>query len=243
MSFVGHPNPAPLQQRSNQAVVATIAVVTGAVGALVGLFTPAFEFFVPAVFGIATIVLAIIGHAAKVRSWTALALAALALFEAVYGISQVHKAEQELNAITNDLPAATTDSDQIVNLKLGTTYVGPTLSVGLSKPVTYRPSDSAMVQQQTGRAVAFAITVKNNDKKQQFPAMDLDYEATSGNTQDQDVEDSANDVGTSMATILPGHTLTWKIAFSVPRIAKDITIQVSSLGGGKTLVFAGPLSP
>jgi hypothetical protein len=128
-----------------------------------------------------------------------------------------------------------------VNVPFGGRYDGPTLSIGLSKPVPYTPSNSAFVQQSTGRAVAFNISVSDNDKTQSFPAMDLNVQATSGSTQDQAIQDSAKNVGLSSATILPGHSLTWELAFAVPKNATDITVQVSSLGGGKTIVFSGNL--
>lgn len=137
-------------------------------------------------------------------------------------------------------PVQAADSN-LVNVPLGGSYKGPTLSIGLSKPTAYTPSESAMVTQQTGRAVAFNLSVTDNATAQSFPAMALSYQATSGSTQDQSIEDSANNVGSSTATILPGHSLTWAIAFSVPKDATDITVQVSSIGGGKTIVFAGKL--
>ena len=96
-----------------------------------------------------------------------------------------------------------------------------------------------MVQQQTGRAVAFDITVTDRDSAQSFPLMALNYQVTSGSTQDQEIQDSANNVGTSTATVLPGKTLTWKVAFSVPTNASDFTVAISSMGGGKTIIFSG----
>jgi hypothetical protein len=66
--------------------------------------------------------------------------------------------------------------------------------------------------------------------------------ATAGDTQNCEIQDSANDVGSPTATILSGKSLTWKRAFSVSTDGKEITVQVSSVGGGKTIVFSGPLS-
>lgn len=138
-------------------------------------------------------------------------------------------------------PGSLSGGGNLVNVPLGGRYDGPTLSIALSKPVAYSPSSSAFVQQSTGRAVAFNISVSDNDKTQPFPAMALNIQATSGSTQDQAIEDSARSVGTSTATILPGHSLTYEIAFAVPQNATDITVQVASLGGGKTIVFSGNL--
>jgi hypothetical protein len=220
------------------------AVVIGGIGAGLGIFTPAYEFYVPAVLGLAAIVLAIVGFTARGRAWTAMALGALALLEAVYGVAQVSKAEHALDAISNGpatFAGSQSQGSQIVREKFGTSYTGSTLSIGLSKPTAYSPSDSAMIQQQTGRAVAFNITVADNTKDQPLPAMELTIQAQSGSTLDQEIEDSANNVGSSLATILPGKSLSWEIAYSVPKGATDITVQVSAMGPGKTIVFSGPL--
>lgn len=140
-------------------------------------------------------------------------------------------------------PAPSTISgSSLVNVPFGSGYDGPTLAVALSKPAAYSPSRSAFVQNSTGRAVAFNISITDKDASQPMPAMAINVQATSGDTQDQEIQDSANNVGTSTSTILPGHSLTWEIAFSVPKAATEITVQVRSLGGGKTIVFSGPLS-
>jgi hypothetical protein len=218
--------------------VATVALVLGVAGAGVGLFTPAARYYVPATFGVAVIVLAVMGFHAKARAWIALLLGAVALAEAVYGIAQVSHAKQ---AFVGDPSVATSGDSSIVNLPLGTTYNGSPLSVGLSRPVAYTPSASAVTTERTGRAVTFNIALTNRDTVQAYPLMSLNVQATSGTTQDTDIEDSAKNVGSSEADVLPGKSLVWQIAFSVPKDATDITVQVSSMSGGKTLVFTGSL--
>jgi hypothetical protein len=69
----------------------------------------------------------------------------------------------------------------------------------------------------------------------------LGIQAVSGSTQDAQVTDPANNVGASSATVLPGRSLVWQIAFTVPATAHDITVQVSPVDGGRTVVFSGSL--
>ena len=140
-------------------------------------------------------------------------------------------------------PATTTQAADVsdMNVPFGGAYSGPTLGIALTKPVPYTPSDSALITQPTGRAVTMYITVTDNDATQAFSAIALHVQATSGSTQDQEIEDSANNVGSSTVNILPKTAQKWQLAFEVPKDAADITVQVSSLGGGKTIVFKGSL--
>lgn len=220
--------PPPVRARGT---VATVAVVAGVVCAAVGLLTPAVEFYAPAAFGVVVIVLAIIGFEARGRAWTALALGGLILAEAVYGVAQLGRVEHELGSLVD---GARTGA--IVDLAFGTTYDGTPVSVGLSRPVAYLPSESAS---RTGRAVTFNIAVTNRDARP-FPVRSLDIQAFSGMTQDEDIEDGANNVGTSSATLLPGRSLVWQIAFAIPKDAEDITVQIGSTDKA-TLVFSGIL--
>jgi hypothetical protein len=236
MSVVEFPGPA--RPRSGGGAVATIAVIAGVVGAVIGVFIPAVEFYVPAALGVVPIGLAVIDRGARGRAWIAVVLAAVTLAEAGYSMVQLDRAERALGAIARGEPAAVGAVGRVVTRTFGTTYVGATMSVGLSRPAVYVPSDSAMVTQQTGRAVAFTVTVGDAGNNQLFPAMGLSFHATSGNAQDQGIEDWTNNVGPSSAAILPGHSLSWTIAFSVPRDASDITVAVSSIGDGATIVFA-----
>ena len=125
------------------------------------------------------------------------------------------------------------DGPMIVNLRLDTTYDGTSLSVGLSRPVAY-PAGGR-------RAVTFNIAVANRTAATPFSLASLDIQADSGNTQDAQLTDPANGVGASSATVLPGRSLVWQIAFTVPAAAHDITVQVSPVDGVRTVVFSGSL--
>lgn len=223
---------APLPARPH-GTVATVAVVVGAVCAVVGWLTPAVEFYVPAAFGAVVIVLAIIGFEARGRAWAALVLGGLILAEAVYGVAQLTKVEHEFGS-----PVDTPRAGTIVNLAFGTTYDTKPLSIGLSRPVTYVPTPSA-TGRRTGRAVTFNIAVTNRDTRS-FPVHSLTVQAFCGNTQDGDIEDSANNVGPSSAILLPGRSLVWQIAFAIPKDARDISIQIAATTSA-TVVFTGTL--
>jgi hypothetical protein len=129
------------------------------------------------------------------------------------------------------------DRATIVNQGLDTTYDGVTLAVGLSRPVAYTPSGPAVAGR---RAVTFNIAVANRDHAP-FSLASLDVQAASGTTQDLQLTDPADGVGASSATVLPGRSLVWQIAFTVPVTAHDITVQVSPVDGGRTVVFSGSL--
>ena len=125
------------------------------------------------------------------------------------------------------------DRPTIVNLGLNNTYDGATLTVGLSRPVAY----AGVVGR---RAVTFNIAVTNRDATP-FSLTSLGIQAASGSAQDAQITDPANNVGASSATVLPDRSLVWQIAFAVPATADDITVQVSPVDGGRTVVFSGSL--
>jgi hypothetical protein len=125
------------------------------------------------------------------------------------------------------------DRSTIVSLGLDNTYDGATLTVGLSRPVAY----AGVVGR---RAVTFNIAVTNRDATP-FSLASLGIQAASGSAQDAQITDPANNVGASSATVLPGRSLVWQIAFTVPAAADDITVQVSPVDGGRTVVFSGSL--
>jgi hypothetical protein len=124
------------------------------------------------------------------------------------------------------------DRPTVVNQGLDTTYQGTTLAVGLSRPVAY-----AAVGR---RAVTFNVAVTNRDSAP-LSLASLGIQAVSGSTEDAQLTDPATNVGASSAIVLPGRSLVWQIAFTIPAAAHDITVQVSPVDGGRTVVFSGSL--
>jgi hypothetical protein len=170
-------------------------------------------------------VMVVVDQSAPVRPVPSLPVIALAVVVGVLGVA--------LGLIVAKMPQMSyVDRPALVNLKLDNTYDGTTLSVGLSRPVSY-----AVVGR---RAVTFNIAVVNRATAPVSLAS-LDIQAVSGSTQDAQLTDPANNVGPSSATVLPGRSLVWQIAFTVPATADDITVQVSPVDGGRTVVFSGSL--
>jgi hypothetical protein len=124
----------------------------------------------------------------------------------------------------------------------GQQYKGASLSTALGAPAPYTPSRMAFVGgAKIERAVALDITVTNGSKDQPMPSMALSIQGTSGGAQAEKIYDSGGGIDQPTADILPGKSLSWKVAFSVPKDATELTVQVSSLGGGKTVYFSGKL--
>jgi hypothetical protein len=153
---------------------------------------------------------------------------AMAMVAVVVGVLGV-----AIGLIVAKVPPSRVDGPAIVNLRLDTTYDGTSLSVGLSRPVAYPVRGR--------RAVTFNIAVANRTTATPFSLASLDIQAVSGNAQDAQLTDPANNVGASSATVLPGRSLVWQIAFTVPAAAHDITVQVSPVDGVRTVVFSGSL--
>lgn len=133
-------------------------------------------------------------------------------------------------------------NSHLAKAPFGGKWEGENMDIALSKPTSYHPSDSAFVQGNTGRAVVFNVSVTNKTKDDPLPAMLIDLDAQAGGKNAEAIEDSDNNVGSSMNEILPGKTLTWKVAFAVPKNAKDMDVQWNNASaGGNTIVFSGKL--
>jgi hypothetical protein len=124
-------------------------------------------------------------------------------------------------------------------LPWGKQVSGDTYAITIGTPAPYSPSASAANMSKAPRAVAMQVTVVNNQKDKALPAMAINIQATAGNAQSEQIFDSANDVGGPTADILPGKSLTWKVAFGVPTGQTDLTVQVSYLGVGATVYYGG----
>ena len=117
------------------------------------------------------------------------------------------------------------------------------IRITLGAPAPYTPSASAFTPGgAAARAVALSVTITTPaDLGKAFPAMLLTTQATAGGTQAQSIEDVGNNVGSPTASVLPGKSLSWRVAFGVPAGASDITVQVSTAIGGQPVFFAGKI--
>lgn len=117
------------------------------------------------------------------------------------------------------------------------------IKITLGAPAPYTPSPSAFVPGAgVARSVALDVTiVVPTSIGQAFPAMLLTTKATAGSTEAQSIEDVGNNVGTPTASVLPGKSLTWRIAFGVPAGPSDFTCTVSTAIGGQNVYFTGKI--
>lgn len=116
------------------------------------------------------------------------------------------------------------------------------MKISVGAPTPYTPSSSAVaLGGKTPRAVAVSVSVTNVPDGPPVPGMVITVQATAGDQQVQEIEDSAQNVGSPTASILPGKTLTWKVAFGAPAGAADFTVVVGALGGGTDVYFTGKI--
>ncbi|MDV7991606.1 hypothetical protein [Rhodococcus sp. IEGM 1374] len=100
------------------------------------------------------------------------------------------------------------------------------LSVGVSAPTPYTPSPSASTSNPGGQFVAFTVTIVNGSPNNYDPAL-FSASLQSGNTEADQVYDTANDVGGAPSTaVLPSRESQFTIAFEVTDPA-DLVLQVS----------------
>jgi hypothetical protein len=67
-------------------------------------------------------------------------------------------------------------------------------------------------------------------------------QATAGDAQVQQIQDTANSIGSPTASIPPGKSLKWRVAFGLPAAPSDFTVQVGTLAvGSQTIYFTGKI--
>ena len=99
------------------------------------------------------------------------------------------------------------------------------LSVKVSKPAAFKPSDTAAGTDQFKNFVAMTVTIKNGSKKNYDPSQ-FYMTVSSGDQEAEQVYDSGQGIsGTPSTTVLPGRSVTFKQAFGV-KDPKDIVAEV-----------------
>lgn len=140
--------------------------------------------------------------------------------------------------------AAAADGSASHPLAFGQTWgTSDQIRVTLGAPSAYTPSASAFTPGgSAGRAVALDVTIAvPTSLGKAFPAMLLTVQATAGSAQAQKIEDVGNNVGSPTSSVLPGKSLSWKLAFAVPSGPNDFTVQVSTAIGGQDVYFTGKI--
>lgn len=108
----------------------------------------------------------------------------------------------------------------------GITYADG-LAVTIAQPTGFAPTEYAAGTEGFSSFVTFTITVTNGTSDAWDPSM-FNVEGTSGGAPMSEVYDSGNAVamgGAPSASILPGQSVTWPVAFGVANTA-DITLDV-----------------
>lgn len=115
-------------------------------------------------------------------------------------------------------------------VEYGQTYTSPSgISITASKPGPFRLSESGYSPGEFKSFVVLNITIKNGTKKA-FDGDSVMLEATSGESPTEEVFDVDKSVGYEGRTILPGRSLTAKVAFGVNQ-GKPLTLVLSTFDG------------
>jgi hypothetical protein len=123
----------------------------------------------------------------------------------------------------------------------GHTWGGPgAMAITVGAPVAYTPS-SAFTPGTFPRAVALDIEVANPADASPLPAVAITVQATAGKAQAEQIKDPTNGVGRPDASIEPGKTLKWKVAYMVPATPGDFTVRVGMVYGGQPVYFTGKI--
>ena len=136
--------------------------------------------------------------------------------------------------------AATADGSAAHPLAFGSQWAPPgKLPITIGAPAPFTPSVSAFDPAKSARAVVMDVSVTNLPSAPAIPALAINIQATAGDQQVQQIMDTAAGVGSPTASILPGKTLAWKVAFGLPAGQTDLVVQVGTIAGGQTVYWAG----
>lgn len=127
------------------------------------------------------------------------------------------------NVTSAPKPSVATQTDPLVKGFGDVITYKDGVSLSVSKPATYTPTDVAAGTVDGQDNLAFTIVVTNNSKKNVdvggFP------QVTSGGQQAHTITDLEKNVGVPpVTTLLPGKSIKWVAAFSVAD-PKDVTIE------------------
>ena len=123
-------------------------------------------------------------------------------------------------------PVAASASSAAAAAKFGETLTKDGVSVTVGEPVAFTPAATSAAggKMGAGPSSLLQVTVVNGSDKPLNP-WGVSLKATSGDVQLNEVHDSENGVLAPTAEVLPGKTLTWKVAFESPP-SKPLDVQV-----------------
>lgn len=126
-------------------------------------------------------------------------------------------------APTQDAPTAAGEPTQGEGTQpFGSTATWPDgVSITVSKPMPFKPSEYAAVGTKAPKYVAVEVTLKNGSKAPVESSM-ASLRATSGDQEAESVFDSAKGIEMSSSRVLPGKSLKWRQVFGQP--GSDIAV-------------------
>lgn len=135
------------------------------------------------------------------------------------------QSEAAVETVTETEQSAEPESS---NPHFGDTYTWPDgLEVTISQPVEYTPSEYAVGAVEGETALAYDVTITNGTKED-VESLGINFTVASGGQEGTAIFDTDGGVEMPTSTILPGKSLTWKIAYSVAD-PTDVQISVDNL--------------
>lgn len=116
------------------------------------------------------------------------------------------------------------------------------IAYSVSTPAAYTPSSSAAsMGGDIARAIRFDVKITNNGTTPfAFNPFVVGAKATAAGADAAEITDVAKNIGaTPSSTILPGKSLTYTVAFSVPKQKGDVQVELSPTALGSPIVFTG----
>lgn len=134
------------------------------------------------------------------------------------------------------------DSSGMHVLKFGDTYRFQGWSVTISTPKPYTPSAYALTDQKHPTYRVMTVTVKNTSSSKAVKPDLIDITAQVGDAAGDQVFDD-NVGSTPNASLLPGRSVSWKIAYGA-KVGDQLTVQVSDFASfdGPVAAFDGKVS-
>ncbi|MGD9989215.1 DUF4190 domain-containing protein [Pseudonocardia sp.] len=124
----------------------------------------------------------------------------------------------------------------------GQTVTVSDIGYSVSTPAAYTPSaGAAALGGEIARAVRFDVTITNNSATPfAFNPFVVGAKASAAGADAPQITDIQKKVGvTTSSTILPGKSLTYGVAFSVPEQKGDVQVELSPTALGSPIVFTG----
>jgi len=127
----------------------------------------------------------------------------------------------------SETPDSTTDLDGTIVAQLGSGYTyADGLSIAVSRPKRFSPSETAVGVEAKKATALFELTLTNKTERNVDPNL-ITVTASSGGVEASGVFDAEKRIGGApQTTVRSGKSITWKQAFSLANL-NDITMDVN----------------